>query len=439
MWKLRIVLWFVMLFVLFFSSVARGEYIAVLDFTGERLDDESKTVTSDSLRTSLHQHLGQQHQKYQLITRENLFLFLDDMGKDMSCTEGSCEVEIGRNIGADIIVSGYLSYFEDEQLYVINTKMFSTQSGTLIASFEEPANSQLQLIEQAKQIGFQIAQLLKEPLADIAVAEYDPFDALLRDLNQEVWAPEAPIRESILIACQNGDTLMCDWLEYRKQGSDLAAATGFFPTKCNDGDFLACLAAGWAYTQHPSDPGKPSNRAIDLRRGRNFIKRACKAGFVEACVEWGRLNAFGIGAVRSDFIALQRFQKACTEGSLRGCARLASLQIRKNNTLSEGILELRRTCTENEPLACHNLGLLYLNGQGMHASTEEGLEKIKDACNLGRMNACYDLGDFYLKGKFVKRNVKRASEFFRQGCQANHSKSCKALDVKWWQIRKWGL
>ena len=69
----------------------------------------------------------------------------------------------------------------------------------------------------------------------------------------------------------------------------------------------------------------------------------------------------------------------------------------------------------------------------------DGLEKIKEACGLGRMNACYDLGQFYLKGRFVKRNIKRASEFFRQGCQANHIKSCKALDVKWWQVWKWGL
>ena len=74
-----------------------------------------------------------------------------------------------------------------------------------------------------------------------------------------------------------------------------------------------------------------------------------------------------------------------------------------------------------------------------YASIGEGLDKVKDACHLGRMNACYDLGEFYLKGKFVKRNVKRSSEFFRQGCAANHAKSCKALDVKWWQIWKWGM
>ena len=72
--------------------------------------------------------------------------------------------------------------------------MFSTQSGTLIASFEELANSQLVIDGKAKQIGFQLL-IRQRTFMDIAAVEYDAFDALLRDLNQEVWAPEGPIRE----------------------------------------------------------------------------------------------------------------------------------------------------------------------------------------------------------------------------------------------------
>ena len=160
---------------------------------------------------------------------------------------------------------------------------------------------------------------------------------------------------------------------------------------------MACLASGWAYTQQPSDPGRPSNRAINVRRGRNFIKRACNAGYIESCVEWGRLNAYGIGAFRSDFIALQRFEKACTEGSVRGCARAASLKVKKDKLFGTGIVDLRQACSKKEPLACHNLGLLYLEGQGIHSGKNDGLEKIKEACGLGRMNACYDLGQFISK------------------------------------------
>ena len=178
-----------------FPSVSHAEYIAVLEIVGNSVDEDVRTVTSDSLRTGLHQNIDRG--KYKLITRENLYMFLEDMGKEMSCAEGNCEVEIGRNIGADIIVSGSIAFFEEEDFFVLNTKMFSSESGTLIATFEENATSKIELMEDAKQIGIQMAQLLGEPLADIAIADFDSFDAILRDLNQEVWAPESQIHESI--------------------------------------------------------------------------------------------------------------------------------------------------------------------------------------------------------------------------------------------------
>ena len=65
------------------------------------------------------------------------------MGKEMSCAEGNCEVEIGRNIGADIIVSGSIAFFEEEGFFCPQHKMFSSESGTLMATFEENATSKL--------------------------------------------------------------------------------------------------------------------------------------------------------------------------------------------------------------------------------------------------------------------------------------------------------
>ena len=129
---------------------------------------------------------------------------------------------------------------------------------------------------------------------------------------------------------------------------------------------------------HSNPPiGRPSNRAINVRRGRNFIKQCLQCWLYCLCVEWGRLNAYGIGAFRSDFIALQRFEKACAEGSVRGCARAASLKVKKTKLFGTGIVDLRQACSKKEPLACH-LGLLYLEGQGIHSGKKnDGLEKIK--------------------------------------------------------------
>ena len=97
----RLNLFFIL--IILFPSVSQAEYIAVLEIVGNSVDEDVRTVTSDSLRTGLHQNIDRD--KYKLITRENLYMFLEDMGKEMSCAEGNCEVEIGRNIGADIIRS----------------------------------------------------------------------------------------------------------------------------------------------------------------------------------------------------------------------------------------------------------------------------------------------------------------------------------------------
>ena len=115
----RLNLFFILSFL--FPSVSQAEYIAVLETVGDSVDEDVRTVTSGSfLEQACLKNIDRG--EYKLITRENLYMFLEDMGKEMSCAEGNCEVEIGRNIGADIIVSGSIAFFEEEGFFVLNTK-----------------------------------------------------------------------------------------------------------------------------------------------------------------------------------------------------------------------------------------------------------------------------------------------------------------------------
>ena len=56
---------------------------------------------------------------------------LKDMGKDLDCLDGSCEVELGRNIGADVVVSGPLS--QVDSLYLLSLKLHDSSSGKLLS------------------------------------------------------------------------------------------------------------------------------------------------------------------------------------------------------------------------------------------------------------------------------------------------------------------
>ena len=66
--------------------------VAVLEFSGptgetaflHTLSDQSRIIAANTLPSA----------QYQVITRESLHAILQDMGKDMSCLSGACEVEI---------------------------------------------------------------------------------------------------------------------------------------------------------------------------------------------------------------------------------------------------------------------------------------------------------------------------------------------------------
>ena len=68
------------------------------------------------------------------MTRENMMQVLEDMGKDASCLEGSCEVEIGRNIGADLVITGDI--LQIKNIYVLTLKLYETKNGALLKTQE---------------------------------------------------------------------------------------------------------------------------------------------------------------------------------------------------------------------------------------------------------------------------------------------------------------
>ena len=68
----------------------------------------------------------------EVITRENLLVLLHENGKDAAACEGECEVDTGRRIGADAIISGEVLKLGSR--YKISLKLHETQSGRLLST-----------------------------------------------------------------------------------------------------------------------------------------------------------------------------------------------------------------------------------------------------------------------------------------------------------------
>ena len=75
----------------------------------------------------------------EVITRENLLVLLQATGKKYEECEGECEVDTGRRIGADEIVSGEIQKLG--KLYKLSLRLHDTREGRLLASTQASGKS----------------------------------------------------------------------------------------------------------------------------------------------------------------------------------------------------------------------------------------------------------------------------------------------------------
>ena len=123
------------------SALADVKRLSVLEFQGDDVEDSVLSKLSDQTRIAAVQMLPPE--QYLIMTRENMMQILSDMGKDASCLTGACEVELGRNVGADFIVTGNLSQMEGT--YILTINLYTTDTGALLNSIEVQDSSLLNL------------------------------------------------------------------------------------------------------------------------------------------------------------------------------------------------------------------------------------------------------------------------------------------------------
>ena len=110
--------------------VLRTGKLAVLDFKSYAKDFKPEDVRyfSDLVRgATLRASPG-----LEVMTRENLIVLLQATGKDLSQCEGECEVDTGRRIGADAVVSG--DVLKVGTRYKMSLRLHETHNGRLLST-----------------------------------------------------------------------------------------------------------------------------------------------------------------------------------------------------------------------------------------------------------------------------------------------------------------
>ncbi len=160
--------------------------VAVLEFQGRAIDDEARMTLSDAVRSGVLD--ASRGRDLLVMTRENMAALLKEMGKP-DCSEGDCEVETARNIGADYVLSGEIARIEGT--YVAVLKLHECDDGRLLSTATARGQTQLNLIDPLRERGMDMVK------ANVGVPPISP---------QEIQRPPAPAA-AVLAASPNGDQL----------------------------------------------------------------------------------------------------------------------------------------------------------------------------------------------------------------------------------------
>jgi hypothetical protein len=128
------------------GASAATRRLAVLEFRGS-LAPNLLALLSDQARSAAVEAV--RPHGIAVMTRENTAVMLRDQGRAPgACTEGDCEVETARLIGAHLVVTGEVSRVGSAQF--LQLKLFDAEAGTLLASKQADATDDLALVKAAK-------------------------------------------------------------------------------------------------------------------------------------------------------------------------------------------------------------------------------------------------------------------------------------------------
>jgi len=142
--------------------------VAVLELRNRAgLTNDEADYLTDKVRDAASRSLA--NRGFLIITRESMEELLPPGTNLTECTDATCEVEIGRRVGADYIVSGEIIRFSGE--YRINLKAHQCLSGAFLGSEAAKGQNLMNLEESISQVS---TRLFSQVVRDAGASEPQP-------------------------------------------------------------------------------------------------------------------------------------------------------------------------------------------------------------------------------------------------------------------------
>ncbi|DAZ99595.1 TPA: hypothetical protein N0F65_001423 [Lagenidium giganteum] len=193
----------------------------------------------------------------------------------------------------------------------------------------------------------------------------------------------------------NGDASAChswgEWLAVVDK--DYKGAADMYKLNCEKNAYGAsCFnlgrlkLAGKGVEANDSDAFKLFGRNQHLDTGIS-AETSCKAGHAQGCHHLGLLYYNGVGCTKNPTKAMENFKEACERDDANSCNRVAALYLStaSSNPFPRDAVTaktyLEKACDANFAPACHNLAVMYKQGDKGVEKDEAAYKKYKHKTN----------------------------------------------------------
>jgi hypothetical protein len=170
------------------AKLSQGS-LAVLDFPNKIAKAEMSAADAQYFADVVRGVALKELPNLKVMTRENLLVLLQATGKDLAACEGECEVDTGRRIGADLIISGDLLKLGTS--YKLNLRLHETHGGAMLSGEIASGHSVDELDANTKAAVSRLLAPLKNRQPPLVTAN-DNSPPLIQDRNVPAPQPASP-------------------------------------------------------------------------------------------------------------------------------------------------------------------------------------------------------------------------------------------------------
>ena len=344
------------------EALAAEHRVAVLEFDASRAGaDIDRTYFSDLVRGAVHKAAPQLF----VMTRESTVELLKASGKKLEDCAGECEVETGKLLGADYVVSGRLTRVGTR--FSLTLRLHATATGELLDTAEARGKSLDELVDNAAGASAGLVRRLAAPPPQAAAAAPEAKAAAPAPPPKPIAAPE-PVGE------------------FATRLRELARK----PTPPRPPYLDARREKLWKQQERKAIADAPARMRDDSPAFRKLpdpaVGESEKTKLIERfAASHGEYFAQALfQAVRPVSLRSRIARALCTPKTTVGCAAAARADWDSNRKEAEELA--RGGCDRGGPTACSELGLLY--ELGLLRPRSAARELYAKACDLGDPYAC---------------------------------------------------